>query len=425
MKVAVLGSGPLALEVSLDLQSVGASVKLIGKNLPGGHLLYLSEKLPELELDFNCISTTLGRQVAGSSLEGPTSVENIFNEYYAPIIKKLQQDNIVQNREVLRVQKQFLELDETIEKRSRLFDLFRVTTGLNPSGMVEEQLQQNPELRERIGEDILASLKNRVESFEDFDLVIDARGDFQRSLALGAGGHYALNEQALSGHGPLHYGLLQNEQIAEIDSLKNVSIVGSGYTAAVNLCLLEQWLNADDSRVINIVTTEEVAFRKLLKADNTPTLIKEGVKRIIKKQMNDWRTECERVEKEILHWRGLEGHERMKASPPEFPSPKISLYEGYTVTSVDRLLDQESTFITLEIPSWRNLKEAKDLITLSQDFIIGSRGFAKKDDVIGPMQDDEPGFFELSGAGNLSSGLEKIKLIKSAIFDYFSRADGA
>jgi hypothetical protein len=39
------------------------------------------------------------------------------------------------------------------------------------------------------------------------------------------------------------------------------------------------------------------------------------------------------------------------------------------------------------------------------------------------MRNDEPGFFKLSANDGLATGLENIKLIKSAIFNFFSRAE--
>jgi hypothetical protein len=423
MKVAVLGSGPLAIEVAVDLVGEGASVKLIGKNDPGGHLSYLSKVLPKTLVDFQSSTTEVGRELSGFSTEALVSVAELTSEYYAPLVRKLEETRSIQQREVLRVQKQFLELDEEIDSHSRLFDLFRVTTALNPSGMVEEQLEQNPELREKIGEEILSSLKNQVESFEDFDLVIDARGSFQVPLALGPSGFYALNESVLSSNSQVHYGLMSPKTISDLEKFESITIVGTGYNAALNLCLLENWLGEKEGRVVNIVGPEKAAFKKVLKDKNTPEIIKEGVKRIIKTHLSLWRSKCEEVEKEILNWRGLEAHERMKVTPPEFPTPKVCLYEGYSVTSVDRLLDQDATFLTLEIPNWRNENEAKNLVTLAQDLVLGSNGFRESSEVIGPMRNDEPGFFKLSANDGLATGLENIKLIKSAIFNFFSRAE--
>ncbi len=424
MKVAVLGSGPIAIEVATDLMSEGAAVKLIGKSHPGGHLLKIAQSLPETIYEFSKVSTEIGREVSCTSLKGDVSAAELFEQYYLPLIKSLESNKCIQLREVLRVQKQFLEEDEQIATHSRLFDLFRVTTALNASGMVEEQLKENPELREKIGEEILSSLKSRAESFEDFDLVIDARGDFQVPKKLGPAGYYALNEQALEGNTDLHYGFINSDFIKKLGSTQKITIVGSGYCAAFNLHLLEAWIGEKEGRVVNIVTPEKAAFRKLIRNEKTPAPLKDAVRRIIKSEISSWREKCEIVEAEILKWRALEPHEKVKITPPDFPTPKVCLYEGYTVTSVDRLLDQEATFLTLEIPRWRNENEAKELVTTAQDLILGSTGFIEEPSVIGPMQVEEPGFFKLRANGDIESSLGKIKLIKSQIFSYFSRAEG-
>lgn len=421
MKIAVIGSGILALEAAADLINEGAIVKLIGSQNGGGNLHHLSQITPEYSIDFLKSTTELGRSL--TSLNEPDSIpiSDYLEKYYLPLLKFIQERGSVQDRRVLRIQKQFLEPNEEIEGHSRFFDLFRVITALNPSGMVEEQLSQNPELEEKIGKDILSSLKSGVESFEDFDVVIDARGPFQKPLFLGAAGSPALNEITLAGKSQVHYGLVELDILKDLESCEVLTLVGSGYSSAVNLIALEPWLLKESGRRINLVTSEEVAFKNFLKSENITGYLKDGIKRIIQNQMESWKKECEAVEEEILRWRGLEPHERMKISPPEFPAPKIGLFEGYTVTSVDRLLDQEKTYLTIEAPPWRKSSQSKELVTLAQDMVFCANGFSE-DEVPFGLKKDELGYFKIR-ENSYSGGVERIKLIKSKLFELFSRAE--
>ena len=74
---------------------------------------------------------------------------------------------------VERVHKRFLSLDEEVPGKSRLQDLFRVIFSNDPKNSILTQVESNPELFEKLGEEVLNSLNEAVESFEDFDLVID------------------------------------------------------------------------------------------------------------------------------------------------------------------------------------------------------------------------------------------------------------
>lgn len=424
MKIAVIGSGPVAFEAALDFYLEGAEVKIIGKGRPLSklHLFATTAPFKALPIDGSSFMTSKGREFVSLN-EGPNDYQSLWENYFAPLAKKMMELGLYHQREVLRVQKRFLDPDEEIEGRSRLHDLFRLTYGLNPSGMVEEQIKENPELKEKLGEDILASLKNQVESFEDFDLVFDCRGDFQRPIPMGAGHHYALNEKSVAALGGITYGLPNKDQLEDLKTNKVLTIVGSGLASAYTVLALESWLN-EQGGILNIISSEKSLFKKVLSEEKLPKDLKERLKSLIGTSMEKWRQECLKTEEELLKWRDLPLHEKNKIPQPQFPEPQLRLFEGYSVTSVDRLIDREGLFLTLEIPGWRD-QEKKDLVTVAQDHVIAVVGYRPDSRFCEGLREDEPGHFSFSSneqQQNPKASLERLPLVKSEILKFFSRA---
>lgn len=428
MKIAVIGSGPVAFEAALDFYLEGAEVKIIGKRRPLSKLHFFGTTSPfkDLSIDPALFMTSLGRDFIGLESkvkEDSMTYEELWESYCAPLSQKMMEQGLYLNREVLRVQKRFLDPEEEIKGRSRLHDLFRVTYGLNPSGMVEEQIKENPELKEKLGADILASLKNQVESFEDFDLVFDCRGDYQRPIPMGAGHHYALNEKSVAALGGISYGLPSFDQLEELKKNKVLTVVGSGLASAYTVLALESWLE-EKSHILNIISSEKSLFKRVLSEDKLPSELKEKLKSLIGTSMEKWRQECLKTEKELHAWRDLPLHEKNKVPQPQFPEPQLRLFEGYSVSSVDRLIDREGLFLTLEIPSWRD-EEKKELVTVAQDHVIAVVGYRLDPRFCEGLCDDEPGHFSFISneqQQNPKASLERLPLVKSEILKFFSRA---
>ncbi len=426
MKLAVLGTGALALELSLFFHNEGAMVKMIGPQNPGGKIQRLAENKNSamLKVSSSVCTTPWGLEFTGFQVPSEITYKELWENYYQKIAVFLSAERVFVPRDLIRVQKQFLHPEESIAKRTRLLDLFRVTYGLNASGLVEQQLAENPELADKIGADILESLKNQVESFEDFDLVIDARGPFQAPLRMGAGLEFALNEHPLSEMGLIHYGY--DFLGFGSDDHKTLTIVGDGEVAALQLCLLEDWLE-NPGKELNIVTYQSSAFEKMLSDDKVDQNLKDKVRTLITKYMKNWRAECEQVEQELLKWRELEPHVKAKVTRPEFPEPKIKLYEGYTITSVDKLTDREQVFLTLELPAWKNEDgDRKELITLSQDRVLACTGYESDLTPIRSIKrvNHEPGFMEFhwnQEIPTLENGLDQVKALIDQVFTYFSK----
>ena len=135
---------------------------------------------------------------------------------------------------------------------------------------LDMQIKENPELAEKLDQDILSSLQNSIESFEDFDLVFDCRGPYQEPKCLGTGGLPALNENRLKESEEMIYGL---EHLSfDFEKDKILTLYGSGVTSALSLVSLKSWLEKDGN-VLNLVTPESAAFKKFL-SDEKASLVR-------------------------------------------------------------------------------------------------------------------------------------------------------
>jgi hypothetical protein len=112
---------------------------------------------------------------------------------------------------------------------------------------------------------------------------------------------------------------------------------------------------------------------------------------------------------------------KVKIPRPLLPLAKLKIFQGYDITSIDRLLDREGVFVTLETPDFRDCALIpNDLKTLPADAILIACGVDHDDSIGIGLQQNEPGFYKLN-ATDLITGLAQIKLIEEKILTFFSR----
>jgi hypothetical protein len=252
----------------------------------------------------------------------------------------------VKRAQVTQVQKRFLGPSDVIENHSRLHDLFRVLYSVKPGEEIGTRMQENPEVFEKLGEEVLASLKKEVEAFMDVDLVIDTRGPFQTALGMGPGGAFALNERALRDDGSIFYGRAALDKWDSLRNCKVLTIIGSDILAMQAMLNLEPWLESGDHE-LNIISEDEECFASAYDSNLISEEHKKTARQFINKNIVDWKKKCEEKRLEIQQWRSLDNHERVKKAMPQMPEPKLKIYEGYHISSVDKLLDREGVFLTL------------------------------------------------------------------------------
>ncbi len=443
MKLAILGSGPLALETALHFDKLGAHVTLFSRGELGGMAARVNSFASETSMEetWGELTTELGREALklNVDLSDIPSNDEYFKTYFAPLVARGSQSIIIKPGNVERVHKRFLSPDEEVPGKSRLQDLFRVVFSTDPKKSILNQVESNPELFEKLGNDVLESLSESVESFEDFDLIINAMGTHSNPTPMGPSGSYALNESRLTAQTNTYYGRDCLSHYKEVtSSSKHIVMVGSGHLSALLLCELDLWLEDNNERVVSLVTTENRPFEKFLN-DHKESTLGLMTTEVINKYFEKLQVSRREYEKALFEWRGLEPHIKAKKAAPKEPMSQLNLITASNVTAIDKLLDREGLFVTCETSSFRSSTEGMEeqISTISCDGIFVCTGHEVDTTIAKGMRVNlerrgenishaEPGYFTLSGVeegrSSLSAGLKKISKIETEIMNFFSRA---
>lgn len=394
MKIAVIGSGPLALYASAHFYQLGAHVVLFQRSALGGNLRF-------------CVSKNIQGVV---DYPEEKSYEKFWKEDLVPLIEHLEERKITKVGDVLRVHKRFLHRDEEVLNRSRLVDLFRVIYTTNPKESILKQVEENPELFKQLGEDVLNSLHEPVESFEDFDIVIEATGLGKSEFKMGPSGTYALNEKNLNKHGHFYYGK-DFFNYSDIDKHKNILVVGDSIGAYLTILKLEAWLFSKPEHKLTWIKHNQSSLENSL------------VSSVIKKSENDFEQKKSIFESELRKWRDLDDFVKAKIAKPVEPEKKFYLYEGYNVTSVDKLLDREGVFVTIESPDFRSyVTTHSDLKTIPCDIVVVQNGVDENENLGVNLKSDEPGHYMIQ-SNSIKEGMLQILEVEKKILQFFSRED--
>ena len=151
-------------------------------------------------------------------------------------------------------------------------------------------------------------------------------------------------------------------------------------------------------------------------------------------------------EKDLHHWRDLEPHIKAKTPQPVEPRSQINFLTGYNVSALDRLLDREGLFVTLEMSPFReDYNPEKEMVTLAADTILVATGHYKDPTLFKGLltkydemrkyplsekaETSESGFYIIGATKrahndrySLEDGLKDIDLIEKDILKFFSRA---
>ena len=171
MKLAILGSSPIALEAALRFHLHGASLTWFNFE----EVEY--ESLFQNSLVSGAYTTELGLMtLKEQGLDyRPGSFASWKEQYLNPLTEIIKAEHRVRPHEVVSMTKRYLSQEEVPENVSRFHDLFRVIYQVNPSEFIKEQEKTNPETFERLTKELVESLQSNLEMYEDFDLVLDLR----------------------------------------------------------------------------------------------------------------------------------------------------------------------------------------------------------------------------------------------------------
>jgi hypothetical protein len=376
MKVAVLGGGALAMEMARALNELEAAVTLFSESA----------------------------------------------ELMGTVLTK--------NAKVLRVTKRFLGPNDALENRSRLADLFRVTYQVDPKKLIESQKQDNPELYKQFDDQMLKSLSRELESFEDFDLVVDA-SENKIPLMLGPGGSPALNELSLKDEGPLFYGSDCFDFLKSKPSKPHLILNGEGDDMARALLGLKEWIR-ERGNDLTLVTEKKLPFEGL--SNN----LKKEVDTFIQEEEINFTLTMEAYRDEVFKWRELEDYIKAKKPMPAEPKPPFDILLNSYITSIDKLIDNDGWYLTVESPDFEIGDATVELRTLKADNILVLKGYKRDLSLCENLQTEynkkrdnsldqngfhsEPGFYTLC-AKDVKEGQDKIKGIIENMLSFFSRVN--
>jgi hypothetical protein len=413
MKIAIIGASPIGIESAIHFSQLGAFVRLFEESEIGGGLNF---KLPEMPMpgSWNEISTIAGREKNNfqENLESIPSIKEYLEKYLLPLAQTFSLSKNLVKAKVERVHKRFLSLDEEIVDHSRLFDLFRVVYSLDPIVVDEDNVEAYENLAEKLGQNLIESLKHSMEYYEDFDLVIDCTG---KSLCnpIGPSSSYAIGEKRIQFEPEMIYGL----KALQAKSLQGqeIGLVGASDEAATSLIQMHNWLE-ESNHFLTIICSESDWVSSISSAylKNKCAEILKYSDELYKKQKDEFMAKME-------DWKNLDDFVRVKLPRPSEPRKKITIWEGSNVTSVDKLIDQPKVFLTLENPEFRKKVMTEELMTLGFDQVLVMNKNRRDLALFEGLRPEEVGYYSYYGL-SLTQALRYLTDIEKNILKFFSRA---
>jgi siroheme synthase (precorrin-2 oxidase/ferrochelatase) len=409
MKMAIIGSGARALEAAHEFASLGADVTLFCPYGIAGKLSLASDQLANISIPAAWqVSSQLLKKL---NIDSPTDLKDLVNTTLPQVAMALEGQARFINAKVERFHKRFLSQSEEIAGKSRFFDLFRVVYKVEPSSEIARQRNEDPETFKALPEELVRSLETGVEAFEDFDLVIEAPGPWENPLPMGPSHSQALNEQALAPNASVYYGVDALAALEQIASKEKVLVVGTGLLSAIATNYLAKLERLDSGKSIIVISSEKRPFAALSKQNENRDLSAK-VEQSMEVYAKHWQHLCENYEQQLHQWRDLPSHERAKIAAPQLPTPSFDILAGANITSLDRLLDREGLFVTIEVPEFRGEESLK---TLACDAIIVVTGHAPYQSLATGLVPGERGHFILHG------DLDQTATIVDNVLALFSR----
>lgn len=421
MKLAILGSSPIALEAVLRFHLHGASLTWFNFDEVEYESYFLFSK--------DNYVTDAGKDLLGEKFKTPTDFKSWKENYLLPLTEIIKAEQKVRPHEVVSLSKRYLAPLEVINGKSRFADLFRIIFQVNPSDFIKEQEESNPETFERLTEEFKTSLQTKLEMYEDFDLVLDLR----RAVAppsLSITGR-ALGESRIpKDHVKYGFEALTMARSINQDAqdVREIALVGSGELAAEMVVSLTDWLKDPRSRLF-VVSEESWPFQKYLEAGEKSEVDK--LNDVLIYMEGEFEKDVNEFHHKLREWQALDDFVQVKIPKPVEPIPRLVYFSGHNATAVDMLIDRRRLFLTLEKPDFREGNKQADNNALELKTIGVDRIFVanknQKPKLESHLNSDETGYFGIeltlpNIAQAWSKDLEKLKGIEHEIFKLFSPA---
>lgn len=414
MKIAILGSSPLALECALRFHLHGAAFTWYRT---GDQFTSFTSRSFEKDEFISDLGMNVLKEM--NKTARVTDWATWQDDYERPLISYLRAHQEVKDDEVVSVTKRFLAPKEEVKGSSRFHDLFRVIFRVNPKDFIEQQKESNPETYQRLTDEFLQSLTSTIEMYQDYDLVLDLRSELSRaSLAVTGRALGETRETDKLSHGTV---------LPETKELREVALIGSGAVAAEILVNLEGWLKDERSRLF-VVSHEEEPFAAFLKSAHPESASK--LQSVFGHMKEEFEKDITVFTKQLREWQELDDFVQAKIPKPVEPIPRLVFFSGHNVTAIDELIDRRRMFLTLEKPEFRDGKlqpenNDLDLKTIGVDHVLNAH--AQKPMAMIQLDPGEKGYFNLTPQlPNFKDGwandLHKLSGIEDEIFKLFSPA---
>ena len=333
-------------------------------------------------------------------------------------------------RTIQSVSKAYLATSENLANRSRLCDLFRITTTVNVQSVINEQMQNNQQLFGNLKPEVVESLMAEQDGYEDFDIVIDTTL-FEGDVNWIGGQSPVMGEARLKSFPGLYYGTAGLSLLSDglTPDMRESAIIGSNDVAAKLLHGLLPHLEQKLDRIF-IVSRDEEPFSNL-----RDTKQKEMTKLDLATEREKFEVQIRHFEQKHHEWLELESYMQAKVPQPTEPIPSLVFFSGHSVIAADRLIDRDRFYLTCEIPSFRQAKLHKEnaelpLKTIGVDAILVTDELTVKQDMYRPLRTQfwnqellplqpEDGFFSLG----LDDVTQQLNTIEIELMKFFSRKD--
>jgi hypothetical protein len=429
MKLAILGSSPLALEAALRFHLHGASLtwfNFVETDVESSFQTKLLTNSYVSEQGLNLLNEKGMAYTLGSTFSFTQWTEN----YLKPLSDILGVEQKLRPHEVVSLSKRFLAPGEEINGKSRFTDLFRVIFQVNPQEFIKEQETTNPETFERLSKELIDSLQTNLEMYEDFDLVVDLRkSTCVKSLSVTG---RALGESRIAKE-HLKYGLeglaLAQEINKDAQDVREIGLIGSGPLAAEIVCRLTDWLGDERSRLF-LVSEESYPFQKFFEEGEASSVA--SIKAVLTNMDREFENEVNLFHSKLREWQELDDFVQVKIQKPVEPIPRLVFFSGHNATAVDQLIDKRRLFLTLEKPDFREGNKqpennSLELKTIGVDRIIVANKMSKPEIETHLVKNEKGHFAAELSFPNISESwnkdLEKLKGIENEIFKLFSPAN--
>lgn len=257
------------------------------------------------------------------------------------------------------VQKRFLAPNEVPEGKSRFFDLFRVVYQKNYqsqnadlSNDFNNKDGHQESVWQKLSDEMKQSLQAPLDYYEDVDAVLVLWSSDATPGFMGSSGAPCLGEDISMSDPQIRYGKNiwspKNEaELLQDFAIKEVALVGEDISLLKKANLLIPWLKKSAEHRLFIITSLEGPWEQWRQINSK-----------LVAEFNEWcQTEMEQkikqFEKDLKHWDQLDDYIQVKIKKPTPPEPQVVFFAGHEVHSVDKLINSNRYYLTVELPPWK------------------------------------------------------------------------